>query len=100
MVYVSIGRSFQSPQQQRNVCKYIKPLKIGSFAFLSFYFILCYNQNMKNADNRDLRISVDVRKKTDYLQPLFNTEDPPVVFHRAADELAHILNISYETEKY
>lgn len=55
---------------------------------------------MKNADNRDLRISVDVRKKTDYLQPLFNTEDPPVVFHRVADELAHILNVSYETGKY
>ena len=55
---------------------------------------------MKNADNRDLRISVDVRKKTDYLQPLFKTEDPPVVFHRVADELAHLLNVSYETGKY
>ena len=55
---------------------------------------------MKNADNRDLRISVDVRKKTDYLQPLFNTEDSPVVFHRVADEFAHLLNVSYETGKY
>ena len=55
---------------------------------------------MKDATIRDLRISKDVRKKTNYDKPLFKTGEAVIEAHRNADEFSFLLTSSYKPQTY